>query len=107
MEQGPRFRWITSAGPTVSVTLDGEAVAMPDGVLLAAALVARGVATFGMSVTAGEPRGPLCLMGTCLQCVMLVDGAPTRACRVAVREGLAIERRLDPVPASPREVPRG
>lgn len=107
MEQGPRFRQIVPAGATVSLTVDGQPMQLPDGTMLAAALLAQGIAVFGVSVTAGEPRGPLCLMGTCLQCVMLVDGAPVRTCRATVRAGLAVERRLDPVPASPREVPRG
>ncbi|WP_119420745.1 (2Fe-2S)-binding protein [Desertibaculum subflavum] len=107
MEQGPRFRHFVSPGPSVSVTLDGQALELPFGVMLAAALLDRGIATFGVSVTKGEPRGPLCLMGTCLQCNVLVDGIPMRACRVAVRDGLVIERRLDPLPPSPREVPRG
>jgi predicted molibdopterin-dependent oxidoreductase YjgC len=107
MEQGARFRHVVPPGPTVSVTFDGQAIELPDGAMLAAALLARGIATFGVSVTKGEPRGPLCLMGTCLQCAVLVDGVPMRACRVMVRDGLTVERRLDPVPASPREVAHG
>lgn len=107
MEQGPRFRDFVSSGPPALVTLDGQAIELPFGVMLAAALLTRGIATFGVSVTKGEARGPLCLMGTCLQCSLLVDGVPARACRVAVREGMVIERRLDPQPPSPREVPRG
>jgi len=91
----------------VSVRFDGKVMELPDGAMLGAALLAHGVATLGVSVTKGEPRGPLCLMGTCLQCVVLVDGAPARACRVAVREGLVVERRLDPLPPSPREIPHG
>lgn len=107
MEQGPRFRRFVSPGPPVSVVLDGQAMELPYGLMLAAALLGRGIATLGVSVTKGEPRGPLCLMGTCLQCSVLVDGVPMRACRVAVRDGLVIERQLDPLPPSPREVPRG
>lgn len=107
MEQGPRFRHFVAPAQPVSVTLDGQPMELPFGAMLAAALLGRGIAAFGVSVTKGEPRGPLCLMGTCLQCYVLVDGVPVRACRVAAREGMVIERRLDPLPPSPREVPRG
>jgi predicted molibdopterin-dependent oxidoreductase YjgC len=106
MREAPAFRELAPTGRKVSVTLDGEPMELPDGAMLAAALLAQGKATFGASVVKGEPRGPLCLMGTCLQCVVLVDGAPMRACRVVVRDGLVVTRSLDPVPPSAREVPR-
>ena len=107
MREGPNFRSVGPAGPPVPVRLDGREVELPDGMMLAAALLTRGIALLSVSVIQGEPRGPLCLMGTCLQCVALVDGAPTRCCRVAVRSGLVVERRLDPLPPSPREIPHG
>ena len=91
----------------VPVRLDGQVLELPEGMMLAAALLGQGVATLSVSVTRGEPRGPLCLMGTCLQCMVQVDGQPLRACRIAVRDGLVIERRLDPLPPTPREIAHG
>lgn len=107
MQQGPGFRHLVPPARMAAVALDGQVVTLPDGAMLAAALLAHGVAAFGASVSGGEPRGPLCLMGTCLQCTLLVDGVPMRACRVVVRGGMTVERRLDPVPASPREIAHG
>jgi D-hydroxyproline dehydrogenase subunit gamma len=94
------FRSLDPAPPSlVEVTVDGQAMRLPDGMPLAAALLNAGVATFHHSVRAGEPRGPLCLMGSCFQCVAVVDGVVNqRTCRLPVRAGLVIERRTPPLP---------
>lgn len=80
---------------SVPVTVNGEVRQLPEGQVLAAALLSEGIGAFGRSVTAGEARGPLCLMGSCFQCAATVDGEPqTRTCRVRVRAGMTVE--LDP-----------
>ena len=41
----------------------------------------------------GVPRAPYCMMGVCFECLMVIDGVPSRqACMVTVREGMRIER---------------
>jgi hypothetical protein len=80
------------AATLVDVIVDGKILRLPEGEMLAAALLAAGTLTFSASINAGEPRGPYCLMGTCFQCAATVDGQPyTRTCRVAVRAGLRVE----------------
>lgn len=87
-----RFRRAAPAAPLVDVMVDGKTLRLPDGEMLAAALLASGTLAFGRSIVAGAPRGPYCLMGTCFQCAATVDDAPhTRTCRVAVRAGMRIE----------------
>ena len=77
---------------TVAVTVNGRVHRLPEGEVLAAALLAGGIGAVGRSVDAGEPRGPLCLMGSCFQCAATVDGEPqTRTCRVRVRSGMTVE----------------
>jgi sarcosine oxidase subunit alpha len=40
----------------------------------------------------GEPRIPLCNMGTCFECGVTVDGVPlTRSCLTTVRDGMRVE----------------
>jgi hypothetical protein len=86
-----RFRRAVPAATLVDVIVDGKTLRLPEGEMLAAALLAAGTLTFGTSINAGEPRGPYCLMGTCFQCAATVDGQPhTRTCRVAVRAGLRV-----------------
>ncbi len=102
----PMFKHAIVPSRLVPVTLDGRTVELPDGALLAAALLAQGVAVFTTSPLRGEPRAPLCLMGSCFQCQVTIDGAPTRSCRARVRAGMRIDRSLDATPPSAREISR-
>lgn len=94
------FRSLDPSPPSlVEVTVDGQAMRLPEGMELAAALLTAGVSTFHRSVRHDEPRGPLCLMGSCFQCVAVVDGVVNqRTCRLPVRAGMVIERRTPPLP---------
>ena len=78
-----------SAG-LVTISADGRSVRVPSGVTVAAALLELGVAAFRRSVS-GEPRAPLCGMGTCYECRVTIDGvAHRRACLVPVAEGMIV-----------------
>jgi sarcosine oxidase subunit alpha len=74
----------------VTVSADGKSVRVPAGVTVAAALTDLGVAAFRRSAS-GEPRGPLCGMGTCYECRVTIDGvAHRRACLVPVADGMNV-----------------
>ena len=86
-----RFRRLDPDGRLVPVTVDGHAFELPDGMPLAAALLTHGIDAFHRSVCRAEPRGPWCLMGTCLQCIATVDGRPqVRTCRTPVAAGMVV-----------------
>src|SRR5262245_42342225 len=78
--------------PTVTVTVDGDALRVPASFTAAAAVLLHG----GVSRTtpvSGSPRAPYCMMGACFDCLMEIDGAPNRqACLVPVTEGMRIRR---------------
>ena len=75
----------------VSLSLDGHAVRVAAGTTVAAALEHHGLAAPRRSPK-GEPRGPLCGMGTCFECRVTIDGQPhQRSCRVLCREGMRVE----------------
>jgi len=75
---------------TVTISADGRSVRVPAGVTVAAALLDLGVTTFRRSVS-GDPRAPLCGMGTCYECRVTIDGvAHRRACLVTVADGLHV-----------------
>ncbi|SEE81683.1 (2Fe-2S)-binding protein [Ruania alba] len=81
-------------GAPVQVTVDGAQVQAHQGETVAAALLAAGVDEFRRT-SAGDPRAPLCHMGTCFECVLTVDGAPlTRACLTPVRDGMIVDREV-------------
>jgi predicted molibdopterin-dependent oxidoreductase YjgC len=96
----PLFRSADSSPPVlVEVTVDGQPTLLPNGMPLAAALLSSGIGTFHRSVRLDEPRGPLCLMGSCFQCVAVVDGVVNqRTCRLPVRAGMVVELRTPPLP---------
>ena len=76
---------------TVTFTVDGRIVEVQAGTTVAVALLNHGVAAFRTSAS-GEPRGPLCAMGTCFECRVTIDGvAHRRACLEPCRPGMAIE----------------
>lgn len=79
-----------SAVGAVTISADGRSVRVPAGVTVAAALLDLGVSAFRRSVS-GEPRAPLCGMGTCYECRVTIDGvAHRRACLVTVADGMHV-----------------
>ena len=74
----------------LTIEIDGRRIAVAPGISLAAALVNAGIWGFRSSVR-GEPRGPLCGMGSCHECRVTIDGAPQqRACLREVEEGMRV-----------------
>jgi predicted molibdopterin-dependent oxidoreductase YjgC len=83
----------------VTVTLDGRPVRARAGDTVAAVALLAGLGHTRTDAATGERRAPYCMMGTCHECLMVIDGEPSRqACLVTVREGMAIERQ----PGAPR-----
>jgi D-hydroxyproline dehydrogenase subunit gamma len=96
------FRHVGATPRLVPVSLDDQTIELPEGEMLAAALLVAGYAALHDSIVLGAPRGPLCLMGSCFQCVAEIDGQPqARTCRVAVRAGLRVRRPRGASPVRP------
>jgi D-hydroxyproline dehydrogenase subunit gamma len=76
---------------TVRIRVNGSPLDVDAQDSLAAALLNAGVGAFRTSRT-GEPRGPVCGMGTCFECRVRVDGtAHVRSCMEPVRAGMEVE----------------
>lgn len=90
------FRAPGRRSATVRFTLDGEPFEAPEGESVAAALMAAGVATLRLAPNDGAPRGAFCLMGVCQECLLEAGGPDgpfhVEACRLPVRDGLALRR---------------
>ena len=79
-----------TSGAAVTIVADGRPVRVPAGITVATALLDLGITAFRRSVS-GEPRGPVCGMGTCYECRVTIDGAAhRRACLVVVTEGMHV-----------------
>lgn len=79
----------------VTLQIDGQAVRVPAGASVAAALciadrAGRGVAR--LSVT-GQQRAPFCGMGICHECRVAIDGARRLACQTVCADGMRVETR--------------
>jgi sarcosine oxidase subunit alpha len=82
------------------ITLDGQFVEAEPGDTVAEALLRARITTFSRSIKYHRPRGPFCLSGSCGQCLMQIDGQPSRpACRVRAEEGMRCVRQNAPLGA--------
>ena len=85
---------------TVTIIIEGKEVSVPRNISVAAAVMVAGIGHTRTTPISDSPRAPLCLMGVCYECLMVIDGhANRRACQLTVREGMHIERQLGPGPA--------
>ena len=76
----------------IVITVDGEPLEARAGVTVAAALIAADRPVLRRSPRAGMPRGVHCGMGHCFECLVTIDGTPSRrACLVEARDGMVVE----------------
>lgn len=72
------------------IKINGHPLEVALGTTVASALLGAGITAFRTSVT-GAPRGPLCGMGTCFECRVIIDGiAHQRSCTTLVRDGMEV-----------------
>lgn len=75
---------------SITLTVDGQAVRVPEGTLVAVALARAGKTRFRHSVS-GQPRAPLCGMGVCFECRVTINGQPhCRSCQTMCEEGMEV-----------------
>lgn len=77
--------------PEVRLTVNGRAVRVPAGSVVAAAVARAGVDACRRAVR-GEARAPLCGMGICYECRVTIDGQPYRlGCQTPCEDGMMVE----------------
>jgi sarcosine oxidase subunit alpha len=75
----------------IALTVNGKAIRVPPGTVVAAAVGLAGESRFRVSVS-GEPRGPLCGMGICFECRLTIDGVRhQRSCQIFCRAKMKVE----------------
>ena len=87
------FRSLASpAANRIAITINGNPFRAYGRSTVAEALLEAGVGAFRIHPVNHDLRGPYCLMGACLECMVMIDGEPGRqACMVVVREGMHID----------------
>ena len=81
--------------PQVTIEFEGEPLQARRGDSVAAALLAGNHWTFRSTPVNGAARGPFCMMGSCFDCLVEIDGVSNRqACMIEVREGMSVKRQV-------------
>lgn len=76
----------------VTLSVNGQEISAYKGETLLAALIAAGYKKLKKSPLNEEPRGALCGMGVCFECIVTVDGVPNiRSCMTEVENNMEIE----------------
>jgi predicted molibdopterin-dependent oxidoreductase YjgC len=88
---------VVERGAEIVVDFDGASLRAFAGETIAAVLIANGHRALRTSVRFGEPRGLMCGMGTCYECLVVVDGQPNvRACVTPARDGMRVATQHGP-----------
>lgn len=76
----------------ITLSIDGAAVTVPEGRTVAAAIMLElGRAQLRRTRVADAPRGMYCGIGSCFDCLVMVDGrGPLRGCLVEAEDGMRI-----------------
>lgn len=84
-------------GETVTITLDGEALPVPVGTPVAAAIMQAGATPYRRHARDGSARAPYCMMGVCFECLVTIDGVvDCRGCLILVADGMVVDRQHGP-----------
>lgn len=74
----------------VTLSVNGKALSVPRGTIVAAAVALAGETRFRRSVR-GDARGPLCGMGICFECRVTINGEPhVRSCLLLCADGMEV-----------------
>jgi len=79
----------------LTLDVNGELVQADEGQTVAAVLLDAQRFAFRAAVQSGA-RGPLCGMGVCYECRVMIDDVPhRRACTTVVREGMRVRTSVE------------
>ena len=75
----------------ITLQINHQAISVAEGSTVATAIFASEAEFFRRSVS-GEPRFPLCGMGVCFECRVIINGVKhQRSCQILVENGMEIE----------------
>ena len=75
----------------VEISINGKSITAYEGQTVLSALVASGYKALRKSRKICEPRGPLCGMGVCYECLVTINDRPNqRACMIEVEDRMEV-----------------
>lgn len=79
----------------IAFTWNGQAVSGFDGDTVASALLGAGVRTSRVHPVSNQDSAPYCMMGTCFECLVEIDGVPNRqGCQVKLQENMTVRSQI-------------
>ncbi|MDF7662660.1 (2Fe-2S)-binding protein [Erwiniaceae bacterium L1_54_6] len=79
-----------TSGKNVRFVFDNQGYMAFAGQSIAAALFSSGVKTLRFSPHQHQPRGMFCLMGSCQECLVMVEGKRVLACKTEASADLIV-----------------
>lgn len=90
------YRRLIPVSKPVNFTFEGQTYCAQEGETVAAALLCANVGHTRTMPASSSPRAPFCLMGSCFECLVTIDGqANCQACMTEIKSGMVIERQRD------------
>lgn len=68
----------------------GKPISAQDSDTVASALLAAGIRSNRDSIVSGQPRAPFCMMGSCFECLIEIDGVLRQSCMTPVRDDMRV-----------------
>ena len=75
----------------IEILVNNEILEAYDGECLALVLYINNIKNLRLSPKYKDGRGMFCLMGSCQECVVLIDGMKVTSCNVFIKEGMNIK----------------
>ena len=80
------------SGEKISFPFENQRCFALRGQSIAAALFSNGIKTLRLSPARQQPRGMFCLMGSCQECLVMVNGKRALACKTEASSDLEVTR---------------
>lgn len=75
----------------INFSWEGQDMVGQSGDSVAAALFSSEIIAIREHPVTDQPRAPFCMMGTCFECLVEIDGIPNQqACQVTLTEGMSV-----------------
>ena len=72
---------------------EGRKIYFEQGMSIAAALLCHGIKDFRQTQVLGKSRGPFCMMGSCFDCLLTINGIGNQqGCMRLAEHGISVKR---------------
>jgi uncharacterized metal-binding protein len=86
---------LCASDEAITFDFEGQVIEARLGDTVASALLLAGVRITRTTPISGASRAPYCMMGTCFECLMTIDGQPDRqACLIMAKDGMKVQQQL-------------